>query len=258
MRKRNQFCPTGVGRCDFRFAHQAASARKRRSQCRRRWSSAQESDCVSRFLLPAFQHSRQAPVLRPLILLAMVTVVLPHSHWQSHRTRPFAALFSARRITVSLPKRRPVKSWNLGIAEPLRISWLFWKSRIEMELNFARLWSPEACRRRGTRSRSDSTRNRPRIRPQRSAGGQIHIAFPNSENHPRPAICFSRQVFGRPIPPKHERATGFAVHKTSADLMLASVSLGRSHPELNYRRRLSRPYCLAITQSSCRADEVIE
>jgi hypothetical protein len=119
MRKRNQFCPTGVGRCDFRFAHQAASARKRRSQCRRRWSSAQESGCVSRFLLPAFQHSRQAPVLRPLILLAMATVVLPHSHWQSHRTRPFAALFSARRITVSLPKRRPVKSWNLGIAEPL-------------------------------------------------------------------------------------------------------------------------------------------
>jgi hypothetical protein len=47
-------------------------------------------------------------------LLAITTGVLPHSHWQSHCTRPLA-LFSARRIAVSLPNRCPVKSWKLGI-----------------------------------------------------------------------------------------------------------------------------------------------
>jgi len=100
---------------DLRFAHQVASARKRRSQRRQRWWCAHDCGCASRFLLPAFQHSKQAPVLPRFMLLAMTTGELPHSHWQSHCTRPLAP-FSARRITVSLPKRRPVKSWKLGIA----------------------------------------------------------------------------------------------------------------------------------------------
>jgi hypothetical protein len=60
------------------------SARKRRSQRRHMRSlCTHERGCARPFLLPAFQHSTQAPVLPRFMLFAMATVVLPHPHWQS-------------------------------------------------------------------------------------------------------------------------------------------------------------------------------